>query len=88
MEPRPALVMVVSIQTMRTGDSTSSPGSVTQVQWSSFCARGAWLSMAFAVASHRVAMYVVALQIVTLANIVTHCIALHGVTLHAMTFYS
>lgn len=30
MEPRPALVMVDSIQTMRTGDSASSPGSVTQ----------------------------------------------------------
>ena len=32
MEPRPALVMVDSIQTMRTADSASSPGSVTQVR--------------------------------------------------------
>ncbi|CAN0342758.1 unnamed protein product [Ectocarpus sp. 13 AM-2016] len=31
MQPQPALVMVDSIQTMRTQDSTSSPGSVTQV---------------------------------------------------------
>ncbi|CAM9770105.1 unnamed protein product [Pylaiella littoralis] len=32
MQPQPALVMVDSIQTMRTQDSTSSPGSVTQVK--------------------------------------------------------
>lgn len=32
MQPQPALVMVDSIQTMRTQDSTSSPGSVTQVR--------------------------------------------------------
>lgn len=37
MTPPPALVMVDSIQTMRTGDSTSSPGSVTQVSISSHC---------------------------------------------------
>ncbi|CAM9345111.1 unnamed protein product [Ectocarpus fasciculatus] len=32
MQPQPTLVMVDSIQTMRTQDSTSSPGSVTQVK--------------------------------------------------------
>ncbi|CAM9304580.1 unnamed protein product [Hapterophycus canaliculatus] len=32
IQPQPALVMVDSIQTMRTQDSTSSPGSVTQVK--------------------------------------------------------
>eukprot|EP00752_Nemacystus_decipiens_P018297 g16413.t1 len=32
LQPQPALVMVDSIQTMRTQDSTSSPGSVTQVK--------------------------------------------------------
>eukprot|EP00903_Cladosiphon_okamuranus_P019516 g17947.t1 len=32
IQPQPALVMVDSIQTMRTQDSTSSPGSITQVK--------------------------------------------------------
>lgn len=31
MQPNPALVMIDSIQTMKTGDSASSPGSVIQV---------------------------------------------------------
>lgn len=32
MQPSPALLMIDSIQTMRTADSTSSPGSIVQVR--------------------------------------------------------